>query len=214
MYSDQYKSGSSQDKGKACADAPSKPTDEKKKKNHRPTQGKPHVYHALVKSALDYPHFEIAHPILTLAQRISDFVPLPLESSPAPHSSHTVTSFRPLGGLTICMVKAQKPRREPGTSPYPIFHKAKDTLAECMDVVPTIQTIKNLEVEIQDRENVTDNTSWAHPAIWDIETDYTRNWEAYINSDDDEPILPQAPRSASTPELAPSFPLPWPRKNL
>jgi hypothetical protein len=102
------------------------------------------------------------------------------------------------------MVKAQKPRRELGMSPYPIFHKAKNTLAEHMDVVPTIQTVKNLEVEIQDRENVTANTSWAHPAIQDIETDYTRSWEAYINSDDDELILPQAPHSASTPELAPS----------
>jgi hypothetical protein len=36
MYSDQYKSGSSQDKGKACTDAPSKPTDEKKKNCHPP----------------------------------------------------------------------------------------------------------------------------------------------------------------------------------
>ena len=29
-------------------------------------------------------------------------------------------------------------------------------------------------------------------------------WEAYMDSDDDEPILPQAPRSASTPEPAPA----------
>jgi hypothetical protein len=102
----------------------------------------------LVEFAPDYPCFEIAHPILTLAQRISNPIPPPLEPSPAPHSSHTVASFRPLGGLTICTVKAQKARKEPGMSPYPIFHKAKNTLAECMDMVPTIQAIKNLEVEI------------------------------------------------------------------
>jgi hypothetical protein len=51
---------------------------------------------------------------------------------------------------------------------------------------------------------VTGNTSWANPTIWDIETDYTEHWQAYIDSDDDEPILPQAPHSASTPEPAPS----------
>jgi hypothetical protein len=147
-YSDQYKTGSSQDKGKARADAPLKSTDEKKKKNHRPARGKPHAHHTLVESTPDYPRFKIAHPALTLTQRISDPVPPPLEPSPAPHSSHTITSFTPLGRLTICMVKEKKPRREPGTSPYPIFHKAKNTLAECMNVVPTIQTVKNLEVEI------------------------------------------------------------------
>jgi hypothetical protein len=65
-----------------------------------------------------------------------------------------------------------------------------------MDVVPTIQTVKNLEVEIQDRENATANTSWANPAIWDIETDHAECWEAYMDSDDDELILPQAPHSA------------------
>jgi hypothetical protein len=36
-YSDQYKTGSLQDKGKARADPPSKSADEKKKKNHCPT---------------------------------------------------------------------------------------------------------------------------------------------------------------------------------
>jgi hypothetical protein len=158
----------------------------------------------LVESAPDYPHFEITYPTLTLTQRISDPVPPPLEPSPAPHSSHTIASFTPLGGLTICTVKEKKPRREPGMSPYPIFHKAKNTLAEHMDMVPTIQTIKNLEVEIRDRENVTTNTSWANPAIQDIETDHTKCWQAYMDSDDDELILLQAPHSASTPEPAPS----------
>jgi hypothetical protein len=72
-----------------------------------------------------------------------------------------------------------------------------------MDVVPTIQTVKNLEVEIRDKENATtDNTSWAHPTIQDIETDYEEHWQAY--SEDDELILKQAPHTASTPELAPN----------
>jgi hypothetical protein len=88
-YSDQYKTGSSQDKGKACADGPpSKPTDEKKKKNCGPTRGKPHAHHTLFESTLDYPHFKIAHPILTLTQRISDPVPPPLQHHILPTLSH------------------------------------------------------------------------------------------------------------------------------
>jgi hypothetical protein len=131
-----------------------------------------------------------------LAERISNPVPPPLEPSPAPHSSHTIASFKPLGGLTIRTVKENKPRREPGTSPYPIFHKARNTLAERMNVVPMIQTIKNLEVEIRDSENAAANTSWVNPAIQDIATDHTERWEAHMDSDDDESILPQAPRCA------------------
>jgi hypothetical protein len=106
------------------------------------------VHHALVESTPDYPHFEIAHPILTLADRISDPVPPPLMPSPPSNTNHSFTSFKPIGGLTIHTAKAQKPWKAPGTSPYPNFYKARNTLAEHMDVVSTIQTVKNLEVEI------------------------------------------------------------------
>jgi hypothetical protein len=168
----------------------------------------------LVESTSDHPRFEIAHPILTLAERISE--PIPLTPSPAPYSSHTVAHFKLLGGLTIRTAKAQKSWKAPGSAPYPNFHKAK-SLAEHMDVVLTIQTIKNLEVEIRDAENaivkandmaIDTSSSWANPAVRDyfaIQTEeacYKCEWD-WSESDDDELILQQAPCCASTPEPAP-----------
>jgi len=124
-YLDQFKTGSTQDKGQAHADTPGpssrKPAD--KKRNRRPIRGKRHAHHALIDSHADYPHFEITHPALTpsLLERIN----APLTPSPEPHSEHTVASFQPLGGLTIRTAKEQKPWKAPGCSPYPVFHKAK-----------------------------------------------------------------------------------------
>jgi len=56
-YTDQYKTGSSQDKGKARADTPRpssrKPADDKKKRNRRPIRGKPHAHHTLIENPPD-----------------------------------------------------------------------------------------------------------------------------------------------------------------
>ena len=74
-----------------------------------------------------------------------------------------------------------------------------------MDVVQTIQTVKNLEVEIRKNEGdeIYNNISWENPAIQNSEPQTEACTQDY-SDDDDEPILPLAPRSASTPEPAPA----------
>jgi len=81
-----------------------------------------------------------------------------------------------------------------------------------MGVTPTIQTVKNLEVEVRknDGEKLYDETtSWANTTVFP-ETEEpkkdTLQREEY-DSDDEEPILSMAPASrAPTPEPAPASP--------
>jgi len=108
-----------------------------------------------------------------------------------------------MGRLTIRTAKEKKPWKAPGSSPYLVFHKAK-SLANSMGVKPTIQTVKNLEVEV--RKNEGEELYKDTPAIQSTECTFEENWQAY--SDDDEPILGRAPASrAPTLEPAPAIPV-------